>query len=101
MRGPAGEDSVGGRVEIDAAIGGAAVGLHLEGEAGIARAIRVGGGCEYEVGDIGKRDHVSGAHGAAGALATLFPYTTLFRSRQQRIGPARGARIRRIGEAEV
>ena len=35
-------DGVGRLVEIDAAVGGAAVVLHLEGEVGVAGAVRVG-----------------------------------------------------------
>ena len=37
------DDRVGRRIEIDAAIGRAAVVLHLEGEAGVRRAVGIGG----------------------------------------------------------
>ena len=39
---------IGRRVQIDAAIGGAAVVLHLEAEAGVARAAGVGSGREHQ-----------------------------------------------------
>ena len=42
-------------IEIDAAVGGAAVVLHLEGEAGVARAVGVGRRREDQLagGDVG------------------------------------------------
>ena len=42
-RGDVDGDRVGALVEVDAAVGGAAVVLHLEGEAGVGRAVGVGG----------------------------------------------------------
>ena len=49
------------RVEIDAAVGGAAVVLHLEGEAGVGRAVGVGGRGEHQVagGDVGRADELA------------------------------------------
>src|SRR5947208_838758 len=56
------DDGVGARVEVDAAIGGAAVVLHLEGEGGIAGATGVGRRREHQQAgiDVGDADERSG-----------------------------------------
>ena len=56
-RGDVDGDRVGRRVEVDAAVGGAAVVLHLEGEARVAGAVGVGrrGELEQPAGDVGQR----------------------------------------------
>src|SRR5205085_1282301 len=53
-------DGVGRLVEIDAAIGGGAVVLHLEGEGGIAGAVGVGRRGEHQLagGDVADRDEL-------------------------------------------
>src|SRR5687768_18130614 len=53
-------DRVRCRIEIDAAVGRAAVVLHAEGEACVAGAVRIGRGRELEVAgnDVGNRDQL-------------------------------------------
>ena len=60
-RGDVDRDRVGRRVEIDAAVGRAAVVLHLEGEAGIARAIGIGSRRELQQAgsDVGHGDELA------------------------------------------
>ena len=52
---------------IDAAVGRAAVVLHLEGEARVGRADGVGRRCELQQAarDVGDRDELAGGHGHA------------------------------------
>ena len=63
-RGDVDRHRLGRRVEIDAAVGRAAVVLHLEGEAGVGRAVGVGGRREHEqpARDVGDRDELPGRH---------------------------------------
>ncbi len=58
---------LGDGIEIDAAVGRAAVVLHLEGEAGVARAVGVGRRREHELAgaDVGGRDELAGGDGDA------------------------------------
>src|SRR5438309_2132891 len=98
MASSAGEE-VGRLVQVDAAVGGAAVVLDLEGEGGVAGAVGVGRGAELElVGtDVSGAHHLFGGHGPRALGPRLFPYTTLFRSRGEEVG--RG--VVGVGEAEV
>ena len=59
---------VGRGIEIDAAVGRAAVVLHLEGEAGVARAVGVGRRRELQVArrDVGHRHELAGGDRDAG-----------------------------------
>src|SRR5439155_1001438 len=93
-RGDVDGDLVGGRVEVGAAVQGAAVVLHLEGEGGVAGAVGVAGRLELELagGDVGGRDGVAGQdrgpvelEGAGGRQGgdrdrTVVAYAALFRS---------------------
>src|SRR5439155_12837688 len=54
LRGYVDGDLVGGRVEVGAAVQGAAVVLHLEGEGGVAGAVGVAGRLELELAEIGR-----------------------------------------------
>ncbi len=66
-RGDIDRDRVGRRIEIDAAVGRAAVVLHLEGEAGVGRAVGVGRRRELQQAgrDVGHGDELAGGHGHA------------------------------------
>ena len=65
-RGDVDRDRVRRRIEIDAAVGRAAVVLHLEGEAGVAVAVGVGRRREHQLAgrDVGHADELSGRHRA-------------------------------------
>ncbi len=58
---------LGDRIEIHAAVGRAAVVLHLEGEAGVARAVGIRGRRELQHAgrDVGHRNELPGGHGHA------------------------------------
>src|SRR5207248_1447003 len=94
---------VGRLVEVDPAVGGAAVVLDLEGERGVAGAVGVGRRAELELsgGDIGGRDELAGGnrHAVVGQTAGARQGGDL--DRQQRIGAGRAGGVGRVGKAEI
>ena len=87
------------RIEIDAAIGGAAVVLHLKGETRIARTAAIGRRREFEVArrNVRRCDELAGGHCHAREFQTA-------RYRQRRdldVGERVGGTVGSIGESEV
>ncbi len=99
-RGDVKGDGIGRRVEIDPAVGGAAVVLHLEGEAVISQTVGIGHRGEFQLagGNIHRRDRLPGGNGAkAGKRQATHGGDSGDLDRQQGVG--RG--ITRVSQAEV
>ena len=100
---------VGRLVEVDAAVGGAAVVLHLEGEARVAGAVGVGRRREHQLAgsDVGDGDELPCRDGDAvvsfrcrrAGSVVIFTAASAVRRAVVRIGEAevgRGERVRRV-----
>ncbi len=84
-------------IGVDAAVGGAAIVFHLEGEGRIAGAVGVGRGREHETAEAAGRNFLTGGHGAARKGQRAGRRQRRDDDAVQRIG----RRVIGIGEAEI